>query len=214
MDEAIGKLGLYDFFGVLLTGLIMMIGIVGLGIYDINLFNPFGSSESIMIIIFILLSYLVGLIIKEITSIIDNKFLKYRSKATSCFLNDTVIKNKLELEAFKKMADDILGERENTKYSSTEHMYVFQHCKTYLEVNDRNEKAERINSQYAMNRSLAFISFIYAFIFLLFSQMFLVILFIFLGLMFLYQTKKCATYRVRVVLRQYRMLTMKDENNR
>lgn len=218
MNSVIDKLGLYDLFGVLLSGIIMEIGIIVLGvygIYDMSIFNFIEGDTTLKIVVFVIGGYLLGIIIQEIASFLDKKIFKYRSNATSHFLNSSIIKNSLELQDFKEMAKDILKKNKGNNYDEGKEQYVFQYCKTYLEVNNKNTKAERINSLYAMSRSLSFIAFLFSCVCLFImkwslEKFIISSLLIIIGLLFLHRTKKYAAYRVRVVLRQYKMLNEND----
>lgn len=117
MDSALNKINLYDFFTVFLSGMItVLIGIyleVPIPIVDTNLDNDFFRS-----FIFLLGSYVVGILFQEVSSFIDekSKFLQFRKKASENFLNEnnSVVKNKLELKDYQKIANDILKKNKKT----------------------------------------------------------------------------------------------------
>lgn len=214
MDSALEKVGLYDFFGVLLSG---MIGVL-LGQYMGISFLDFVNSidEEVIRIIFLLLEgYFWGMILQEIGSIVDRKFIKVREKAHSCYLNNDnkIIINKTEKIEFKEMARNILkmGEKEPNESESE---YVYRHCKEYVEIKGKSEKVNRINSLYAMSRSLfiemSLIIIIYVYAIWTGEKEFsLKMMFMLLALMILFykRMKRFAECKVLIVLRQYRCLT-------
>ena len=114
MDSALEKVGLYDFFGVFLTGFL----VVTIGLFlNFPLTPLFVNTEYsiITLIFFVLECYFIGIILEEISSIIDAKFFKFQKNARSSFLNDNnkIIKNELELQSFRRYANKILGIKED-----------------------------------------------------------------------------------------------------
>ena len=106
--------------------------------------------------------------------------------------------------------------------------FVYQHIRTYIELYCQSDKEHKINAIYGMCRNLtigfAMILIPYVFLFILSFQCqkedFLIKLRIFsfrpliagglllCVLVFLYQWLNYASYRVRVLLRQYRMIML------
>lgn len=160
MDGVIEKLGLYDFFGVFIPGMI----ILTLGVYiEIPFLNSkeYMKNDVIVVMIFILESYAIGIVLQEISSIFDN-VLKVRKKARRTFLNNNkTIPNANELKEVIEVANEILEkDSSNNIFSEDECEYVFFKCKSLLEIKNMTGKAERINSLYAMSRGLAVSSLI------------------------------------------------------
>ena len=70
-------------------------------------------------------------------------------------VGNKIIDNELELKSFRKLANTILKIQDNNHiYSKNENEYVYYQCKTFLETHGKNDKVNRINSLYAMSRSL------------------------------------------------------------
>ena len=214
MESILKRIGLYDFFAILLSGMIFLIMSIYLEIPIYN-FNLFINSEFLNCVIFVLFSYFVGLIFQEIGSLIDKNIplFKFREKARSNFLNvgNNVTKNPIELHDFQKVAKNILHlDKEHTIYSAVECEYVYYYCKKKLELCASSDKIDRLNSIYGMSRSLLvavffvlityFICFCRNFIYLNILKIIIMVVFIFL---FGYRCKRFAEYKVREVLYEY-----------
>lgn len=126
----------------------------------------------------------------------------------------------MELKSFRELANKILNKSNDDQvYNETENEYVFYLCKTFLETHEKCDKANKINSLYAMSRSLIIsmplcLSAYYRYNIKLFSfsRQDLVVTFIMamLTVIFYKRTKRFAAYRVRVILRQYKILNEKN----
>ena len=219
MDSALEKVGLYDFFGVFLTGML----VVAIALFlELPLTLLFVNTENSIIdlILFILECYFIGVVLQEISSVIDAKFFKFQKNARSSFLdeNNKIIRNESELQSFRLVANKILGINEaDHNYTTSENEYVFFYCKSFLEIEGKDD--ERINSLYGMSRSL-----IVAITLCLLGYLFnngptpsaetYPIVFALLILIFLFfrRAKRFSKYRVRKILRLYLTLSeIKDK---
>lgn len=221
MDSALEKVGLYDFFGVFLTGI--LVAAIALFL-ELPLTLLFVNTENSIIdlILFILECYFIGVVLQEISSVIDAKFFKFQKNARSSFLdeNNKIIRNESELQSFRLVANKILGINEaDHNYTTSENEYVFFYCKSFLEIEGKDDAVERINSLYGMSRSL-----IVAISLCLLGYLFnngptpsaetYPIVFALLILIFLFfrRAKRFSKYRVRKILRLYLTLSgIKDK---
>lgn len=218
MDSALDKVGLYDFFGVFLSGMLVVVVSCYLGLPLMNSIENI-DNDIVNTILFMVESYFGGVILQEISSAIDKKLFKFREKARCNFLNVSagIVSNKLELDSFRKLANKILNKANDDKtYSEAENEYVYFVCKTFLETYGKSDKVNRINSLYAMCRSLM-ISIPLCLVayfscnmksFNIHNFIVTVILIIVTGI-FYRRTKRFSTYKVRVILRYYEMLSKK-----
>lgn len=219
VDSALDKVGLYDFFGVFLSGMLMVVVSFYLDLPLMNLIEN-TDNDIINVILFMLESYFLGLILQEASSAIEKKCFKFRKKARSNFLNDNnkIIDNELELKSFRELANKILSIQDNNHvYIKDENEYVYYQCKTFLETCGKSDKVNRINSLYAMSRSLivslslCLIAYFICNIKSLGVQNFIVIFIIVLLILIFYRrTKRFSTYKVRVILRHYKILNEKN----
>lgn len=223
MENAIEKLGLYDFFGVFVPGVAITI----MGIYNkITILNPaeYTDVDIMIVIIFILESYAFGIVLQEIGALFDKK-LKIRHNSRRTFLNNNnIIRNKEELKEIKAVSNNILGKNStNNTFSEDECELVFLKCKTFLEINKMIGKAERIYSLYAMSRglavsSLAAVGIIGYKVLYMFEYRYIVYLLCTCYITFLLckTSKMYSKYYIRVVFRHYIVLKsmQKSENNR
>ena len=153
MDNLLDRFGLYDFFGLLLPGMLFL---VVLYYMDFPLIQEgrFPLSQTFMVIVFILLSYIAGTLIQEIASLLDRNFLKMRIKASEKFLDSkkTFFKDE-ELEEVMKISNNILKKNSNNKcFTNSECSKVFFQCKAFLENNEKMEKANKLDALFAMSR--------------------------------------------------------------
>ncbi|MCI9527926.1 MAG: hypothetical protein HFH37_13690 [Lachnospiraceae bacterium] len=216
MDSALEKVGLYDFFGVFLTGIL----VVAIALFlELPLTLLFVNTENSIIdlILFILECYFIGVVLQEISSVIDAKFFKFQKNARSSFLNENnkIIMNKSELQSFRLFANKILGINETDhSYTTSENEYVFFYCKSFLEIEGKDGTVERINSLYGMSRSL-----IIAIALCLLGYLFnngptlsaetypIVFALLILICLFFRRAKRFSKYRVRKILRLYLTLS-------
>lgn len=218
MDSILDRIGLYDFLGVFISGMLVVVVSYYLNFPLVNLIEN-TNSDIANVIILILESYFLGMILQEASSIIDKKYFKFRQKAQSNFLNDNnnVINNELELKAFRKLANKILKKQtDNHVYSKDENEYVYYQCKTFLEIHEKSDKINRINSLYAMSRSLIVSLSLCLVAYAIYNiksfsiQAFIVILILVLLIFIFYRrTERFSTYKIRVILRYYKILAEK-----
>ena len=219
MDSALEKVGLYDFFGVFISGMLVVVVCYYLNLPLVNLIEN-TDNDIVNVILFMLESYFLGLILQETSSVIDKKCFKFREKSRSYFLNDgnKIIDNELELKSFRKLANTILKIQDNNHiYSKDENEYVYYQCKTFLETHGKNDKVNRINSLYAMSRSLIvslplclIVYFICNIKSLDIQNLIAIFTMVLLILIFYRRTKRFYTYKVRVILRHYKILNEKN----
>lgn len=218
MDSAFDKVELYDFFGVFLSGMLVLVVCWCLDLPLVNLIEK-RDNDIVNVILFILEGYFLGLILQEISSFFDKKGFKFREKARSKFLtNNKIVDNELELKSFREIANKILDIQDsNHSYSEVENEYVYYQCKTFLETNGKNDKVNRINSLYGMSRSLIIgmplcliLYFKYNINSLSIQSFKVVIIMVFLTIVFCERTKRFSEYKVRVILRYYKILNEKN----
>ena len=199
MENALSRVGLYDFFTILLSGMTaIIIDYCINGDLEKNLTKTLNNKFN-NIITFLLISYFIGMILQEISSFFDKKIkiFKFRQKAMRNFLNEhnKIVKNKIELKEYQELANKILKKDQTPEeYTEEECEYVYYYCKTQLELNCKSDKTEKINATYGTsNKSLSGVIF--------------VVLCILIGL-FYKRCKRFSEYRVRVILRQYKSLNV------
>ena len=217
MENALNRVGLYDFFTILLSGMTaIIINYCINGDLEDDLTKILDDKFS-SIIAFLLLSYVIGMILQEISSFLDKKIdiFKFRQKARDNFLNEhnKVVKNKIELKEYQKLANKILEKNQTPEeYTKEECEYVYYYCKTQLELNCKSDKMEKINATYGISRSLMFaLIIIIAIRYLHYNKSLSVFIFGVLCIVIFLFYKRCkrfSEYRVRVILRQYKSLNI------
>lgn len=160
MDNLLDRFGLYDFFGLLLPGMLFLIVLYYMD-FPLIQEGRFPSSPTFMVIVFILLSYIVGTLIQEIASLLDEKCFKMRIRAKEKFLDSekTFFKDE-ELEEVMKISNKILKKNSNNKcFTNSECSKVFFQCKAFLENKGKMEKANKLDALFAMSRDFIVCNF-------------------------------------------------------
>ena len=218
MDTIIEKLGIYELFTVLGAGIISNVlwFFASGGEYKIISLNKF---KGVDIFIGLIICYICGLILQELSSFLDNKIFKFRKNARKNILeNNKIIKNKTELRLYRKLAKKSLNKK-NLHFSDEDNETFYFIAKTYLERHSDNLKISRINSIYGMSRSVSLASIIAITFtvvsYILFNPKFILIgesicsvivysiLEIMISVLFAYRAERFAKYKARAIMRYY-----------
>lgn len=213
MDSALEKIGLYDFFGVLISGMVSVTVCHLLQLPVLSLItvssNTNKGDSAIDVLLFLLTCYAIGLILQEVGSIWDKKVWKFRERARTTYLqkNDEIIGNKYETQKIVDLAKKIL-KKDADNLDAEKCEYIYHYCKTRLEVQNKNEKINRINSLYGMSRSFLVAIPLIALAYCLYykevcSRLLFIVGACCVWYMFYRRAQRFAEYRVRVVFRQY-----------
>lgn len=218
LDSTLNKLGLYQILSVMLSGVIVLLAGMYLDLFflfagesDIVLFSAI-ESDALKVVVFPATGYFVGIVLQEISAEIDVKLFQVRDSVKSDFLNVRIFRNPLELEDFKKMSNQILHKSEkNQNFSENEQLYVYFHCKDFLEVRNKDGKAETFSSLCGMSRNLM-VAFPVLLLWYTVSSVpdvdiCKILIFLSLTAIFYERAKKYGRFRVRTILRHYKMLT-------
>lgn len=155
MDKFFDRLGLYDFWGVVFPGLIVtsisyVLYFWGLeNQLDIQLLDSFGDT-----LIFIIISYLLGIILHELSRRFSKAVIYKNGKPKETFLTQNIHifsdrERDLVMLAINKCLDK--QEFKNTPEDAT---FIYTYCKTYLRVNGMMESLDRNTSLLGINKSL------------------------------------------------------------
>ena len=139
METLMGKLGIYDFFNLVIAG-----GIFLLGLKILNITDPmswaYPDNELISIAIIFLMSYILGALIQYIARMVDKKVFKISPKMMqNCLINkEKVIRNSEKLKVYQQEAK-VFFENKNIEISKNEFSeeqceYYFSHCCYYLQI--------------------------------------------------------------------------------
>lgn len=149
METLMGKLGIYDFFNLVIAG-----GIFLLGLKILNITDPmswaYPDNELISIAIIFLMSYILGALIQYIARMVDKKVFKISPKMMqNCLINkEKVIRNSEKLKVYQQEAK-VFFENKNIEISKNEFSeeqceYYFSHCCYYLQIKGQSEKVEKM----------------------------------------------------------------------
>lgn len=209
MDSALEKMGLYDFFGVLLSGIVSVTICYLLQLPIMKLFTSTRNS-GIDTIIFLLACFFVGLLLQEIGSFMDKQIWKFKKNAQTLYLqeNNKIIKNELEAREVEILSKEILKGKDKSVSDDSKCEFIFNYCKTRLELENKCERVNRINSLYGMSRSFLVSIPIITLLYIGYSECNCATIWMIIGAVivwriFYWRTKRFAEYRVRVVFRLY-----------
>ena len=142
MDNILSKIGLYDVFGVFMSGLIAVTVSIFL---KLPIYFNFMDNDAENTICFLVICYFVGLILQEIGSFIEAKFTKFKKTAETKFLNEQkVFDNDHEMKEVEKIACIILNISEKRSFTEADNFYVYAYCLNYLEAREKEGKVKRL----------------------------------------------------------------------
>ena len=250
MDSVLEKFSIFDFFNLIFTGIIFLISLqfIGFHLFDFissvfydSMFiamlmgkvstEPDNTITFIMIIYFIYLlaiSYIIGSIIQELGSFIQNKFFKIQDKAISSVLEDTsIINNEIKRKICVREAKELF-ERKNIKlnkgekFTSVQSHYFYTYCIYYIQIRDQHNKPEKmrglqgisnmLSTSFAVSSFCGIIAYIFqpqltntSYVQKLDIKYFILTLIIYvsLSIIFWFRMKKNILYRIRMVLNTY-----------
>lgn len=230
MDEAMGKLGIYEFFSVLISGLIFSTTCLLTGVPErYMLYTERG--DTVAVITFLLWSGFAGLVLVGIGSICEKHcpWLMLKNNARKNIFTGKVFENIVELEKVEKIGRSILAKDEEYVLNDNDSRYVHDYCAAYLQAHGKDAKVEQIGAMAGMYRSLmvAFPLQMLLHLFLLVYDVCLeyyrsystdyefttvtfaikMIIFALLMIFFGFRAQQMAQYRIRTVLRHYKVLT-------
>lgn len=228
MEEISVKLGLYDFFNVLLAGGLFVFSVFFmshkvLDFYANKVLVVFNTEfEKILVLLF--LCYIIGIVFQEIASFCEEKIFHIRKSMLKNFLIvDSIVENKPKLEVFRNLAYDILNKKlishGDNDISGEQCHYVYAYCFYYVQNRGMTEKIEKIRALYGMSKTFTVVFFAIAFVALIkismniflpnivINELPLTISFfissVFLMILFFYRMKKNMKYMIRMIMSTY-----------
>ena len=154
MDSLFEKLGLFDFFSMLIPGLIIESGAILLfpGIAD-----TFAQFESIQLFLYLWFGYLIGLVLHEIIGIVPEKFhISLVQKAHRLSEDGVIFTNINDKNLLQGVKASVLHEatKSKNKKENTDR-YIVSVCTNDLQAKGKADKAERLQVLSEMSESLS-----------------------------------------------------------
>lgn len=157
MDGILEKFSLYDFFNVIFSGGIFLLGLHVMGIFPLSYVEKkmeLPNHDIIMYAVIIFLCYIIGACLQFIGSCLTKNigFLKFQSGITSSILNDKEIydNNSCKLAVYKGLADKIFEKKgisvKDGVYTAEQCEYFFAYCSYYIQVHGHNSKTEKMRA--------------------------------------------------------------------
>ncbi len=158
MKSLFDKLGIYDFLGFIIPGLL---GILAAQVLYKDIFHtPFPlqlDDGFINSVIFIAISYFVGIIMHEISQFVQEKLLKRLwggFPSERFLLEDDKTCSKIEKQSYHALAKEAL-QIEEGKYDREKSQLVFDRFRTALQLAGKDEMPQLFNTYYGMYRNFS-----------------------------------------------------------
>lgn len=233
MDNFFEKFSIFDFFNLIGTGAIFLIGLQVTGIDIIGLLSVligikiYQENSAMCIIIFaatiLCTCYIIGSCIQELGSLwnkkIEKKAISNIFSNLNVFGKEKVITNEIKRKIYEKELKTLLNakcsEEKTPDVTRDQCEYFFAYCVYYIEVRNHNKKTEKMRALYGISSMLSvcfFILFIISICNLLYRSInirisYLDIVFIsiffILSIVFRFRMIKNLLYRIRMVLAVY-----------
>ena len=157
MDGILEKFSLYDFFNVIFSGGIFLLGLHVMGIFPLSYVEKemgLPNHDIIMYAVIFFFCYIVGACLQFIGSCLTKNigFLKFQSGITSSILNDKEIydNNSCKLTVYKGLADKIFEKKgisvKDGVYTAEQCEYFFAYCSYYIQVHGHKSKTEKMRA--------------------------------------------------------------------
>lgn len=152
MDGFFEKLGIYDFFNLIASGVVFLLGLVALDFLEFGSLTAFGESYSGMEWVIIVAAlggcYLIGVAFQQIANIIFEK--KYCKKITSTILCNrySILDNPIKLRIHQNGARELFHRKKisftGNCFSAQYCNYYFSYCSYYIQNQGKHQKTEKI----------------------------------------------------------------------
>ena len=212
MDKLFDRLGLYDFFGLLIPGMFFSVSLFCMDFPIIKECN-YPSSQTFKVFLFILISYVFGTLFQEVASFLDDRYTKLRITPREKFAQSNgAVFGGDELHKVRKYTNKILNKSEtNNSFTDDECSMVFFKCKTYLENAHKMEKANKLDAIFAMSRDfivcnlciLLCMSITMVYREFNYTYLWVIIYIILSSAIFYRRAERYSALRVKTILRQY-----------
>ena len=161
MNSFLDKLGLYDFFSLIVGGMVFLLGIHFMGLVDLQdyilLFEFEGWGISTVAIL--LISYLLGGCINQVADKFFVSRYYHHLKTTILSKTDSIVGNTVKIDIHRKRACDILKEKGisiKEKDLNTEHSALyFNYCSYYIQAKGQHDKMEKLRGIMRLQANLA-----------------------------------------------------------
>lgn len=154
MDGFFEKFSIYDFFNLLASGIVFLIGLLVLGLLKLTTLAEFlGTNSEMQWILFVVIlgeCYLIGTILQQLGSIMFEK--KYSNSITSTILCNrySVLSNQIKLEVHQNYARKLFQEKgipfSGNCFPEYYCEYYFAYCSYYIQNQNKHHKAEKMRA--------------------------------------------------------------------
>lgn len=152
MDGFFEKFSIYDFFNLLASGIVFLLGLLALRFLELTSLADFLSSNTEMqwVLFAVILGgcYLIGTIFQQTSSIVFER--KYSNGITSTVLCNrySVLTNQIKLEVHQKYARSLFLAKgipfDGDCFSGWHCEYYFAYCSYYIQNRNKHHKAEKM----------------------------------------------------------------------
>lgn len=155
MDWITEKFSLYDFFNLIFSGLMFLIGLHFLGFSPISYITTevgLPDSEALLLLIVLLICYIIGFIFQGIGSFVGRRLLPVQEKYTKTILvqENEIINNKVKLEIYQNKARELFFRKrvkiDGDAFTQDHCDYFFAYCSYTAQLSGRCHKVEKMRA--------------------------------------------------------------------
>ena len=170
MDSVLEKFSVFDFFNLICTGAVFLIGLQFMGIrvhtffaylcsIDISKENNFISLVFYLAVI-LGVCYVVGSCMQELGAFLQKKIFRIQENAISSFLNNpNTIRNEVKRQVYIEEAKKLFKKKgihiKGNKFTEEQCNYFFAYCVYYIQVREHHKKTEKMRELHGISNMLS-----------------------------------------------------------
>ncbi|MGQ5427001.1 hypothetical protein ACULPM_08215 [Thermophilibacter sp. ZX-H3] len=155
MEQVFERFSLYDFFNLLFSGGLLILGLQILGFPVIShIEHGIGlpDNEVVYLLFMLLVCYVTGFILQGMGSWFDWHVFRSQTRMVNALLSDSgsIVHNKAKLRVYQSKAREILRRKKialrERAFSGEQSEYIFAYCSYVIQMSGRCAKAEKMRA--------------------------------------------------------------------
>lgn len=155
MEQVFERFSLYDFFNLLFSGGMLILGLQILGFPVIShIEHGIGlpDNEVVYLLFMLLVCYVTGFILQGMGSWFDWHVFRSQTRMVNALLSDSgsIVHNKAKLRVYQSKAREILRRKKiafrEQVFSGEQSEYIFAYCSYVIQMSGRCAKAEKMRA--------------------------------------------------------------------
>lgn len=176
MKSLFDKLGIYDLLGYIVPGLLGILAAQVIYKDILKLSFPVKLDDGVInSIIFLVISYFIGVIMHEVSQFVQETILKRiwgGMPSEKFLLNSDRTCSDIEKQSYYKLAKEVY-QIDETGYDKNKSQLVFDRFRTALQLTGKDERSQLFNTYYGMYRNFSTGTLICFFAYLIYSMVYL-----------------------------------------